>query len=303
MAKRKAEDNPTTVANGEVTETKKRQRVSEDESSTKRSKKDKKDKKSKKERKVKEEAEAEEAEETLDLPMADVEDTQPEKVKQEPEASDAAATDVPTKSDKSKKKKKNKKGAKAGQEDAAATETQEQAEPEVTEETTSKPKKSRFIVFVGNLPYSATVPDIEKHFSAVQPTSVRLLHEKTNPNKSRGIAFVEFAGFDHMKTCLKTLHHSTFKCQGRDHRGRPKPEERVINVELTAGGGGNTAARKEKIKAKNEKLDGERERRALEEERVRIKKEKERLTKEGEKKGGADGIHPSRRGRVPGSSK
>lgn len=307
MAKRKSEDNPTTTANGELAASNKKRRLSDEETAAKRPKKEKREKKDRKDKKARKEVEPEE--EVVDMAMTDLDNVKPEVVKQEAAADDeakSAHTEGGAVEKTKKKRRKNKKAVKEEGEDkptATATEGQAGQDGEAAadeEAVNSRPaKKSRFIVFVGNLPFSATVPDIEKHFSAVKPTSIRLLHEKTNPSKSRGIAFVEFAGFDHMKTCLKTLHHSTITCQGRDHRGRPKPEERQINVELTVGGGGNTEGRKEKLKVKNERLNEQRERRAVEEEKQRIKKEQERLTKEGDKKGGPDGIHPSRRARVP----
>jgi len=77
----------------------------------------------------------------------------------------------------------------------------------------------------GNLPFSATTKSIEQHFSKLKPKSVRHLTQKDDPSKSRGTAFVEFDGYDHMKTCLKVMHHSTF-----DDGISPA---RKINVELT----------------------------------------------------------------------
>lgn len=299
MAKRKSEDNPTTTAaNGELAASNKKRRMSDEEAPAKQVKKDKKDKKDRKTKKSKKDAEIAPEEDVVDIAMTELDDIKPVAKGQVASAAGEAKvnTSEPTAAtEKTKKKRrKNKKAVKEdGDEEKPAGTAEDGADA-------SRPaKKSRFIVFVGNLPFSATVQDIEKHFSAVKPISIRLLHEKANPTKSRGIAFVEFAGFDHMKTCLKTLHHSTITCQGRDHRGDPKPEERQINVELTAGGGGNTDGRKEKIKAKNVKLNEQRERRAIEEEKQKIKKEQERLTKEGEKGGGPDGIHPSRRTQIP----
>ncbi|KAL5353524.1 hypothetical protein ACLOAV_001561 [Pseudogymnoascus australis] len=142
---------------------------------------------------------------------------------------------------------------------------------------------ARFIVFVGNLPFSATVASITAHFAAVHPVSVRNLTQKDDPTKSKGCAFVEFEGYDHMKTCLKTYHHSEFD--------DGKSAARKINVELTAGGGGNTKARKGKIAEKNEKLMEQRTRRIGEE-------EKQKLVKRGVTEEDQTGIHPSRRARV-----
>jgi nucleolar protein 6 len=86
-----------------------------------------------------------------------------------------------------------------------------------------------------------------------------------------------------MKTCLKTYHHSEF-----DDKKSPA---RKINVELTAGGGGNTKARKGKIAEKNSKLTEQRTRRIGEE-------EKQKLVKRGVPEEDQSGIHPSRRARV-----
>jgi nucleolar protein 6 len=102
-------------------------------------------------------------------------------------------------------------------------------------------KPPRFIAFIGkldveqdfitvlnsagNLPYSATAASLQKHFASVKPKSVRHPTEKDNPQKSKGYAFIEFEGYDHMKTCLKLFHHSMFD------DGVSPP--RKINVELT----------------------------------------------------------------------
>ncbi|KAI1116597.1 hypothetical protein F5Y14DRAFT_448755 [Nemania sp. NC0429] len=213
--------------------------------------------------------------------------------------------------------------AKSGAEEEVEAEGEADAEADA---------KKRFIVFVGNLPYSATQAQITAHFASVHPTSVRLLHRRDDPSRSRGVAFVEFARYDHMKTALKLFHHSTFRCpassssfsntNGRTNNrarnarenksthqgGEDGPfEERKINVELTAGGGGNTEYRRERIRAKNEKLNDERARRAREEARLRDKKgrqgeegkqdeEKKKQTQEDE------AVHPSRRRRVPRSA-
>ncbi|GAB7345917.1 hypothetical protein MBLNU457_4153t1 [Dothideomycetes sp. NU457] len=115
--------------------------------------------------------------------------------------------------------------------------------------------KHRFIVFIGNLPFSATTETITKHFASVSPTSVRHITD-AKTKKSKGFAFLEFDNYDKMKTCLKLYHHSTFDS------GFEKEKKRKINVELTAGGGGKSEQRKEKLKTKNEKLTEERQRRA-----------------------------------------
>ncbi|RYP71606.1 hypothetical protein DL771_004732 [Monosporascus sp. 5C6A] len=242
-------------------------------------------------------------------------------------AEDRAPQQAATKESSTKPSKKRKKSKTTATSTPAATTDADNAEEANAEaeaaedadpDATSK-KNNRFIVFVGNLPYSATQADIASHFAAVHPTSIRLLHSRTDPRKSRGIAFVEFARYDHMKTCLKTLHHSTMRIgavasdgkQGKGGRGgkgqrgeegQGKFEERKINVELTAGGGGNTGHRRDKIRAKNAKLNEERARRAAAEAQERAAKKQKKKNEggkdEGENKEEAD-IHPSRRGQVP----
>jgi len=190
-----------------------------------------------------------------------------------------------------------------------------------------KQRKDRFIVFVGNLPFSTTDASLAAHFKKLAPSSIR---HRTDPklNKSKGFAFLEFDDYDRMKTCLKVYHHTMFDPDEYTNDGREKPAEtgrdgrkgkdakggRRINVELTVGGGGKKEARMEKIKTKNERLDEQRKRR-LEQER----KEKARS----ERKGGSkkqpgpaapepdartappvehstEGIHPSRLARMRG---
>lgn len=57
---------------------------------------------------------------------------------------------------------------------------------------------SRFIVFVGNLSYTTTKEDIEKHFaSAGGLVSVRLLTDKET-KKPKGFAFLEFQDSNHL---------------------------------------------------------------------------------------------------------
>lgn len=198
-------------------------------------------------------------------------------------------------------------------------------------EDTTHPAKSRFIVFVGNLPYKTTDDSLKAHFKKLQPFTLR---HRTDPQtkRSKGFAFLEFENYDRMKTCLKLYHHSMFdpenvKEDGADleagkeqtdesNRKKKKSQARRINVELTAGGGGKTDARKEKIKAKNERLEEQRKRRAEEEGKEKAKKARKEQ-KEGAKgkagkrdvqeepatAGAADashGIHPSRLARMSG---
>jgi nucleolar protein 6 len=175
----------------------------------------------------------------------------------------------------------------------------------------SDSKPQRFIVFVGNLPYSATTAQIESHFAKLAPTSVRHRTDKAT-GRSKGFAFLEFAGYDKMKTCLKLYHHSVFDPQGsKDKPGEEdndrKKRGRRINVELTVGGGGGRSKkRKEKIKGKNLKLGAEREQRRLKGLQDAEEAEKKRknpatnanVTLQTEKESNMRDVHPSRRSRV-----
>ena len=140
----------------------------------------------------------------------------------------------------------------------------------------ASPTKQRFIVFVGNLPYSTTTPSLETHFAKLKPFTLR---HRTDPKtkKSKGFAFLEFEAYDRMKTCLKLYHHSNFDPEAEENGGKGKGNgkgARRINVELTAGGGGKGEVRKEKVKVKNERLEGQRQRRAEAERKEGLRKER-----------------------------
>ncbi|KAF1992304.1 hypothetical protein K402DRAFT_366404 [Aulographum hederae CBS 113979] len=188
-------------------------------------------------------------------------------------------------------------------EEAAVPDEDENEEEEATAE--GGPKKSRFIVFVGNLPFTVSKDDLAAHFASVQPKDIRLLEhradkkfqtdmggrgknktKKIKAGQSKGYAFMEFDNYDRMKTCLAKFHHTIM--------GKGK-EAREINIELTAGGGGAKSNRMDKIKEKNAKLNEERTRRA----------DFQKMDEEAREKGGAkkkfdageepsSDIHPSR---------
>ncbi|KAK5709912.1 hypothetical protein LTR17_019360 [Elasticomyces elasticus] len=146
-------------------------------------------------------------------------------------------------------------------------------------------KGAKFILFIGNLPYSTTDASLTAHFKKLQPF---ILRHRTDPatGKSKGFAFLEFEQFDRMETCIKKYHHSIF--DPADYKGdraklaepgmaasgavnsntlglgpkAKKSRARQINVELTAGGGGKGEGRMEKIRDKNITLEEERVKRA-----------------------------------------
>ncbi|KAK0529702.1 hypothetical protein OC834_003590 [Tilletia horrida] len=150
--------------------------------------------------------------------------------------------------------------------------------------------KPRLIVFVGNMSFKVTSKQLAAHFGETcgETPSVRLLTRKIEPAEpaklsasklksiakgkasapkaagaaggddesdpvlmgkdgkplSRGCAFLEFTTAQALQKALR-FHHTQFG-------------GRQINVELTAGGGGKSAGRTEKIKAKNSELETER---------------------------------------------
>ncbi|RXW22594.1 hypothetical protein EST38_g3285 [Candolleomyces aberdarensis] len=106
--------------------------------------------------------------------------------------------------------------------------------------------KQKFILFVGNLKYTTSKEAIQRHFAACNPPpEIRLLTPKPKPgvptkHKSKGCAFLEFPSKVGLQQALK-LHQSML-------------DDRMINVELTAGGGGKSEARMNKVKERNKGL-------------------------------------------------
>ncbi|KAJ2912151.1 hypothetical protein MD484_g8262, partial [Candolleomyces efflorescens] len=106
--------------------------------------------------------------------------------------------------------------------------------------------KQRFILFVGNLKYTTSKDAVQRHFAAcIPPPQVRLLTPKPKPgvpskHKSKGCAFLEFPSKPGLQQALK-LHQSML-------------DDRMINVELTAGGGGKSETRMNKVKERNKEL-------------------------------------------------
>ncbi len=143
------------------------------------------------------------------------------------QADQPSAEGMPSASEQKKKKEKksSKKQTKETEQASSKPDTADKHDPGEEESADGSEKKHRFIVFVGNLPYSATKESVEKHFTALQPSSIRLLTHLTDPSKTRGIAFIEFDHHGRMEACLERYHHSEF-----DDGVSPK---RKINVELT----------------------------------------------------------------------
>ena len=110
----------------------------------------------------------------------------------------------------------------------------------VAKETSPAAKKSRYVVFVGNLPYDATREEISEHFSkAGEVKHVRIPTDRKT-NKPRGFAYAEFNDEVSYQKAL-SLHHTFIK-------------GRRINVLYTEGGKKKDDVKKSNIIAKNLKL-------------------------------------------------
>lgn len=140
------------------------------------------------------------------------------------------------------KKKKKRPEPGAGQENGVKTVDESKAKTKSGDSS-----KSRFILFVGNLKYTTSIDAVREHFSKCDPPpQVRLLTPKpktpgaTTSAKSKGCAFLEFSHKNALQQAIK-LHGSTL-------------DGRRINVELTAGGGGKSDSRVQKVQARNKQL-------------------------------------------------
>ncbi|CAG9318743.1 unnamed protein product [Blepharisma stoltei] len=98
--------------------------------------------------------------------------------------------------------------------------------------------KKRFIAFIGNLPFDLTENDLKEFFSPIEDIQIRMRHNKEG--KFRGFAFAECTNNDQFQKLLR-MHHLELK-------------GRKVNIEMSAGGGGKSEARKQKIKKVNEKI-------------------------------------------------
>lgn len=133
--------------------------------------------------------------------------------------------------------------------DVAASETDQSKElsgpnalfyKKLAEEKGPKASKKwdRHIVFVGQLPFSATEEQIREHFAkqGVEIDRVRMLTDKRT-GKFRGTCFLDLPN-NRMQSVALRLHHSEFG----DGAAR-----RCINVERTCGGGGKSSTRLTKL--------------------------------------------------------
>ncbi|XP_054005460.1 glutamic acid-rich protein-like [Hylaeus anthracinus] len=101
--------------------------------------------------------------------------------------------------------------------------------------TEQEGKKKRYVLFVGNLPYSITNEELKKHFLTKVSQVIDIRIPKKDANTSRGFAYVELANNTDYEKAL-ALNHSFVN-------------GRRINVQYS-GGAGN----KKEVVAKNFKL-------------------------------------------------
>lgn len=96
-------------------------------------------------------------------------------------------------------------------------------------------EKIHCTLFVGQIPYQATVDELKEHFTAVCDGTVQVRLRTFPDGVSRGTAFVELETESDVHSALR-LHHSSM-------------HGRRINVERTVGGGGNKSdTRKDKLR-------------------------------------------------------
>ncbi|KAL9095810.1 MAG: hypothetical protein Q9165_001807 [Trypethelium subeluteriae] len=160
----------------------------------------------------------------------------------------AAATESKERSKDRKQKKAKKSKALANgaieAKEQAADDTGAQGATAVEDATgsanTNNKKKHRFIVFVGNLPFSTTTPALTAHFAKITPSDIRHITDKTS-DRSKGYAFLEFDNYDRMKTCLKLYHHSWFPAEGKGKSGGKKEEEDLYGGDEGENEGGGEA--------------------------------------------------------------
>lgn len=118
--------------------------------------------------------------------------------------------------------------------------TEPQSEESPTTPSPSKLLPQKYVLFVGNLPYSVTKEQLEEHFRKTGGVKAVRIPKEKGTGKSKGFAYVEFKNRISHGIALR-LHHTTLG-------------GRKINVEFTSHGSGKNDQRKEKLKLKNLKL-------------------------------------------------
>ena len=142
-------------------------------------------------------------------------------------AAAANSTSPPLEKSKRSKTSKSKRDAPGKDPAENSTKPRHQSVKADAENNGPSQKAPRFIVFIGNLPYTTTTDSLTAHFRTLLPFRTRHLTAK-GTDRSKGYAFLEFDSYDRMETCLKMFHHSLF-----DDGVNGEVGKRRINVELT----------------------------------------------------------------------
>lgn len=133
------------------------------------------------------------------------------------------------------------KSTKQEQEKTKAVTSPEAGEQEEKSQKSEGKTKKRYILFLGNLPFTVKEEDVKSHFRCTGKDTikqVRMLTKKTG--ESKGCAFLEFNNkFSYWKAL--NLHHSVIA-------------GRKINVEVTCGGGGNGEKRQKRLRERKSKF-------------------------------------------------
>ena len=101
-------------------------------------------------------------------------------------------------------------------------------------------------LFVGNLPYDMTEPDLREFFAPVGPLSTVIMPVDRETGKRRGFAFVEFSNPAHAEEASRRLNNQPFKgrnitineARARENRPDPRPGPRPGASMRPAGIGG-----------------------------------------------------------------
>ncbi|CAH7666558.1 hypothetical protein BY996DRAFT_6980943 [Phakopsora pachyrhizi] len=141
------------------------------------------------------------------------------------------------------------------------------------EKNRDEKSSSKLILFIGNLPFDITKGQIQKFFldHCDEEPIVRLMTDKSKPDskpqnqRTKGCGFVEFKSSASLQKALR-LHHTPIRTEftGKESEssvGSSISKPRKINIELTAGGGGNSENRQKKINMSKERLSKQREKR------------------------------------------
>lgn len=152
------------------------------------------------------------------------------------------------------------KPSKTCEEKKQTSETSEEENKQAINKLDSKDRNKRYILFIGNLPFSVKEEQVRNHFRCTDNIKeFRLMTKRTG--ESKGCGFIEFGDKASYWKALN-LHHSVLA-------------GRKINVEVTCGGGGKGEKRIKKLQERKLKFQQGRKRRSKSSSEVKSKQEDE----------------------------